>query len=106
VNVGVIQGLRHQPVHHPLSYLFSGARPSSSAAASKAREMSVKIQRVGPDGACCARGRARSAKTHTGLPNAPNRQMQPLFLLFLKFLNGSMYSRKHSGLYFPAIDPA
>ena len=62
MNVGVIQGVPYQQVHHPLSYLFSGARSSSGAAASKAREMSVKIQRVGPDEACCARGRARSAK--------------------------------------------
>jgi len=49
-------------VHHSLSCLFSGARRSSGAAAFKAREMSVKIQRVRPDGACCARGPARSAK--------------------------------------------
>jgi len=40
----------------------SGARPSSGATASKARGVSVKIQRVGVGGACCARGRARSAK--------------------------------------------
>jgi len=59
--------------------------------------LSVKIQRVGANG---ARRRARSAKTHTDLPNVPNPQMRPLFL------NGSIDSRKKSGLYFASIDPA